>query len=183
VAATAPEAKSSRSLKYTAKNIALITTIVYLVVAVSFYLNVSWTDPLLVSLLNIIMRTSPTVVLPTSTTRTNIIPVIGLLNTHMPKLAGLVNGCLIMAVLSAANTDLYVASRTLFGLAREINPNIRFWGWVSKLGTITHNSKIPAVAVLVSAIAFSWLPFLHFISSYNDEKVCCSLLLQDNSYT
>jgi len=182
VAATAPEAKSSRSLKYTAKNIASITTIVYLVVAVSFYLNVSWTDPLLVSLSNII-RTSPTVVLPTSTTRTNIIPVIGLLNTHMPNLAGLVNGCLIMAVLSAANTDLYVASRTLFGLAREINPNINFWGRVSKLGAITHNTKIPVVAVLVSAIAFSWLPFLHFISSYNDEKVCCSLLLQDNSYT
>jgi amino acid transporter len=184
VAATAFEAKSSRSLKFTAKYIALITTITYLVVAISFYLNVSWTNPLLATLSNIfITHARPSLVLPTSTKRTNVIPVIGLLDTHIPKLAGLVNGCLIMIVLSAANTDLYVASRTLSGLVKEIHPRLLFWGWVSRLGAISRNSKIPAVAVLVSAIAFFWLPFLHYTGSYNDEKVCHSLPLKDSSHT
>ncbi|KAE9376316.1 hypothetical protein N431DRAFT_180098 [Stipitochalara longipes BDJ] len=176
VAATALEAKSSRSLKFTAKNIAWITTIFYIVVAIGFYLNVSWTDPLLVKLSNIIMRNSPAIVPPTSITRTDIIAVVSLLNTHMPKLAGLVNGCLIMAVLSAANTNLYVASRTLFGLAREIlardiEPYIGLLRWLSKLGMVGNNSKIPAVAVGFSALAFAWLPFLRFTESYNDERI------------
>ena len=184
VAATAFEAKSSRSLKFTARYIALITTGSYLFVAIGFYLNVSWTDPLLESLSNIIItHERPSIVLPTSTKRSNVIPVIGLLNTHFPTLAGLVNGWLIMVVLSAANTDLYVASRTVSGLVREIHPKLRFFGRLSKLGAISRNSKIPAVAVLVSAIAFFWLPFLHYAGNYNDEKVCCSLPLQDKSHT
>lgn len=51
VAVTALEAKDPRkSLKYPAKLIAWLTTAIYFLSALGFYLNVAWTDPLLPTL-------------------------------------------------------------------------------------------------------------------------------------
>ena len=76
-----------------------------------------------------------------------------------------------MAVLSAANTALYVASRTLFGLTRELNPMSKDWRWVSKLSTTTHTRRVPAAALLASGPAFCWVPLLHLTKSYTDQDV------------
>jgi len=173
VAVTALEAKNPKqSLKYPAKLIAWLTATIYFFSALGFYLNVRWTDPLLPSLSGRIAHGTLTVAPSTNTTETNAIVVIAVLNANLPTLPGFLNGCLIMAVLSASNTALYVASRTLFGLTREVDPNDNYWWWISKLSTTTHDRKVPAAALFTSVLAFCWVPFLHLTKSYSDQDVC-----------
>jgi amino acid transporter len=96
------------------------------------------------------------------------IVVIAALNANEVGLSNVLSGLLIMAVLSAANTALYVSSRTLWGLACNLDPQLGrsryiFWRWLSKLSTTTPGARVPGWALIVSAISFWWLlPFLSF---------------------
>lgn len=46
--------------------------------------------------------------------------VVAILNSHIGNgLAGFLNACILIFVFSAANSDLYIATRTLYGLAKE----------------------------------------------------------------
>ena len=48
--------------------------------------------------------------------------VVAILNSGIGRgLAGFLNGCILVFVFSAANSDLYIATRTLYGLAKEGN--------------------------------------------------------------
>jgi amino acid transporter len=66
-------------------------------------------------------------------------------------LPGILNACILIFVLSAANSDLYIASRTLFGLAHE--------GKAPKIFTYTDKRGVPVVALALS-VAFCLLAFL-----------------------
>jgi len=173
VAVTALEAKKPHeSLKHPARLIAYITAVLYFLSALGFYLNCKWTDPLLPSLPGRIDHGSLAIAPSTNTTGPGAVAVIALHNANIPTLPGFINGCLIMAVLSASNTALYVASRTLFGLTKAVDPNDKYWGWISILSTTTKTRRIPAPALFVSAIAFCWVPFLHLNKTYSDQDVC-----------
>lgn len=78
---------------------------------------------------------------------------------------GFLNGCLIFAALSAANTSLYIASRALYGMTRAINP-WKWFGWLKLLGTVWHKSGVPMWALVASALSFGWLPFLQLKGGY-----------------
>ena len=134
-------------------------------------MNVSWTDPSLPSLSDRIAHGTLLISPSTNTTQSQSIVVIALLNASISTLPGFFNGCLILVVLSAANTALYASSRTLFGLTREVDPKDKYWGWLSKLSATTTNRKIPAPALVVSALSFCWVPFLHLTKSYSDQEV------------
>ena len=134
VAVTALEAKEPRkSLKYPAKLIAWLTTTIYFLSALGFYLNVPWFDPALPALSGRVMHGTTVFSPNTNSTQTSSVLVIAVLNASIPTLPGFINGCLVMAVLSAANTALYVSSRTLFGLTREIDPDDKLWWWIAKV--------------------------------------------------
>lgn len=172
VAVTALEAnRPQRSLKWPAMSIGWVTASIYFLSALSFYLNVSWTDPLLPSVSTRITHGSLTIAPSTNTTQPSAIAVIAVINAGKDFLPGFLNACFVMAVLSASNTALFVASRTLFGLTRLVDPNDRYWWWLSKFSTTTHNRKIPAAALMVSAGIFCWVPFLHLTKSYTDLDV------------
>lgn len=66
-------------------------------------------------------------------------------------LPGILNACILIFVLSAANSDLYIASRTLFGLAHE--------GKAPKIFKYTDNRGVPVFALALS-VAFCLLAFL-----------------------
>jgi amino acid transporter len=66
-------------------------------------------------------------------------------------LAGILNGCILIFVFSAANSDLYIASRTLYGLAHE-GKAPRIFTWTDKRG-------VPVYALAMS-VAFCLLAFL-----------------------
>jgi len=78
------------------------------------------------------------------------------------------NVCIIYFCISASNTALYVASRTIFGLTREIHrPKNPRWYLraFAHLSDTTSFAQVPHWALLVSAIAFCWLPALQYTSS------------------
>lgn len=134
-------------------------------------MNVHWQDPLLPAILDRNETPNP---LPGSSkvSKTSSILVIAVLNAHIPAFDSFLNICLIIAVLSASNTALYVASRTLFGLTREISPNGKgWWRKFSKLSTTSFKTKVPVFALLISAVTFCWVPFLHLRLSYSLNDV------------
>ncbi|KAI8961416.1 amino acid permease/ SLC12A domain-containing protein [Daldinia sp. FL1419] len=81
---------------------------------------------------------------------------------HSPKLAAAFNVFLVFTALSCANTNLYVASRTLFGLTNQIDGGpdepwyLNILAWLGR----TNSYRVPVRAMTVSAIAFIWVPFL-----------------------
>jgi hypothetical protein len=64
---------------------------------------------------------------------------------------------------SAANTVLYVSSRTLFGLTRHY-AQVRDWTkseyWLGLLGRTSHGAQVPLNAMLFSILVFMWVPYL-----------------------
>lgn len=80
----------------------------------------------------------------------------------------IINACILLFVLSAANSDLYIASRTLYGLAVEGKaPHI--FARVNRLG-------VPYPSLIMSTL-FCALVFLNISSSsakgeYNCEYFC-----------
>lgn len=83
-------------------------------------------------------------------------------NSTRPALKDIFNVILVFSVLTCANTNLYVASRTLFGLTTRLDgsptqqPLLRFLAWFGR----TNRRKVPLRALIFSAVAFLWVPFL-----------------------
>jgi amino acid transporter len=123
--------------------------------SIGFYLNVSWENAMLPSMLK---RATG------GTTTGSSILIIAAKESGIPYLAGFFNAALMMTVFSSANTALYVASRTLYGLARdfEVGQQGTTWRkWIAAFGKTSHVNKVPIGAVLASFILFFWLPALH----------------------
>ncbi|KAI1211103.1 amino acid permease/ SLC12A domain-containing protein [Annulohypoxylon truncatum] len=87
--------------------------------------------------------------------------------SHAPGVASAFNGFLVLTALSCANTNLFIASRMLFGLINQIEggPDERWYlnvlAWLGR----TNSYRVPIRAMAVSALAFIWLPFLQLARS------------------
>lgn len=77
--------------------------------------------------------------------------VVAISNAGIKTLPGILNGAVLIFVFSAANSDLYIASRTLFGLAHE--------GKAPKIFTRTDKRGVPIYALGLSVL-FCLLAFL-----------------------
>lgn len=69
------------------------------------------------------------------------------------------NAFILFTALTSANTSLYVASRTLFGLTRNIRGSgiiLKSLSWFGK----TDRNSVPLRAMLLSAVTFCWVPFV-----------------------
>jgi yeast amino acid transporter len=167
VAVTAVEAKTpQKSLRFPARNIAWITTVIYVTSVISYYFNVSWTDEKLPSYDGRITAAANSQSNSmTPPTKSSSLVIIAALNAGEVPMSNVLLSFLIMAVLSAANTALYVSSRTLWGLACNLDPQLSrsryiFWRWLSKLSNTTPGAKVPGWALIVCALGFWWLlPF------------------------
>lgn len=77
----------------------------------------------------------------------------------IPVLSHIINACILLFVFSAANSDLYIATRTIYGLARE-NKAPKIFARTDRLG-------VPVFALGISAI-FALLAYMNVTS---DSKV------------
>ncbi|CAI6332912.1 unnamed protein product [Periconia digitata] len=84
-------------------------------------------------------------------------------------LAGTLNVFLMFTALTCANTNLYVASRTLFSLTRTLDGGSGQPWYTRFLATLgkTNNRKVPMRALIASCI-FAWIPFL-YLSNENES--------------
>ncbi|KAI4113463.1 MAG: hypothetical protein LQ338_008166, partial [Usnochroma carphineum] len=133
VAVTAFEARNPKALRFPAKWIAYVSFFLEFFLVLGEVLTVHWQDP---SLQALDQRDAPAVARGHKYTP---IFILAPLNARIRVLPGFLSGCIIFCLLSCANTALYVASRTLFGLTREIPSSHTFWlmRWLSRLGTTT----------------------------------------------
>lgn len=79
--------------------------------------------------------------------------------SRIPGLAHFFNAILLMTAISAANTNLYISSRTLFGLFRKLDGNR--WKLLAFFGR-TNNYQVPVRAMVLSCM-FIWIPCLYLI--------------------
>jgi amino acid transporter len=80
----------------------------------------------------------------------------------------------IYSTLSAANTGLYVASRAVYGLARDIRIQDGSPWWVRMVAApslVEPRTKSPWWAVVISVLFLYWLPFIHLYDGYSMEEV------------
>ena len=77
--------------------------------------------------------------------------VVAVKQAGIPVLPGFLNACVLIFVFSAANSDLYIASRTIYGLAKQ-GKAPHFFTWTDPRG-------VPVPALGVSA-AFGLLAFM-----------------------
>lgn len=163
VSVTAFEARDLRSLRFASQTVAYFVIAIYLFCAIGEFLNVEWTDGALPQIYGGINQASVKVGEPVHNSRAVI--VIAAFRAGYTRTAGLLNGCMIFSALSASNTSLYIASRTLYGMTRKINP----WKWfriLKFLGSVWHKTGVPMWALFISFIAFYWLPFLQLHGGY-----------------
>jgi yeast amino acid transporter len=173
VSVTAVEAyEPQKSLRRPARLIAWITALIYLTSVVAYYFSVSWSDTNLAKFRGRKDVADPSGKAASSTS----IVVIAALNADESALADALTALLIVAVLSTANTALYVSSRTLWGLACDLDPQLsrsknRFWRWLSKLSTTTPGRRVPGPALVVSTFAFWWIQFVRLSKSHPSQDV------------
>ena len=167
IAVTAFEARNPQALRFPAKWIAYIIFLLNFLIVLGEILTVDWKDS---SLRPLNQRSSD----DAAAHNTSIaIFVLAPLEAGIRVLPGLLSGFMFFFGISCANTALYVASRTLFGLTREIpsNHELLVMRLLSKMGTTTPRTLVPGWALLFSTLAFFWLPFLHLKRGYSTEYV------------
>lgn len=171
---TAFEAKDSRSLRVPSQTIAYVILFFYILYSLGEALNIKWSDSHLpfvyggISNGTDVSNSNATDVgLPNSNSMT----VLAAWQANLPTAAGFLNGCLIFSVLSAANSSLYVASRTLYGLTRTVPQTNWFGRQIHKLSVVEPKTGVPIAALLVSAVSFFWLPFLQLKGGYGIQVV------------
>lgn len=167
ITTTAFEAADRNALRIPSRYVAYLITLLYFLSALGEAHSVWWKNPCLPD------------VRRRSNDQKNYLPeshsviVLAAQAEDQEKWAAFFTGCMIFFCLSAANTALYIASRTLYGLTRSIGIRERKWylKWLSIMGTTTPISRVPGWALLVSAVAFCWLPFLHLGQGFSSQDV------------
>ena len=179
VAVTAFEARDVRSLRNPSRIIAYFITLLYLFCVIGELLNVKWTNTGLPKISGGINEALPKT--QSGSGRSGAIIIIAALKSGHWRISGLLNGCMVFSALSAANTSLFIASRTLYGMTRTLDPAKTFSRatHLRSLATVWHKTGVPMRALLVSAIAFcSWLPFLNLKAGYGIVDVSLGRLLR-----
>ena len=174
VAVTAFEARTSRSLRLPSQSVAYFIFVLYIFTAVGEFLMVKWTDPHLPLKVHGREAENGTAV---GYPRTTNLAVLAAAEAGLKTMPGFLNGCYIFSVLSASNSALYVASRTLYGLTRDLPRRYFVTRNLGKLSAVVRKTGVPAMALFVSVISFFWLPFLHLKQSYSISTVMKRLRL------
>ncbi|RAH57611.1 amino acid transporter [Aspergillus piperis CBS 112811] len=169
-AMTAFEARDGHALRWPARWTAYVAVVVYIMCTLGEVINVKWDDSALPKLHDGVSNSTLSATSNPGSSSSMI--VIAALNTNNRSMAGFLNGCLLFSVFSAANTSLYVASRTLWGMAKHFPRSSTKELWVKKkLAILSEGTKVPVVFLLVSLLAFCWVPFLQLVDSSAVQQV------------
>lgn len=167
---TAYEARDLRSIRTPTQVIAYVILLSYLFCAIGEFHNVEWTDSALSSKYLNRKTFSDDVGNQNTMVGAGAIIVVAAFNAGEKKMAGFLNGCIIFSALSAANSSLYMASRILYGMTRDIHPRSRF-AIFRGLGSVWNRTGVPVRALTLSFCGFVWLPFLRLKGGIAIEDV------------
>ena len=156
---TAGEAKyPKRDIPFAAKYVWIITITLYVSSVIFVSLCVPWTNPKLLNFND-----------PRSRQTGAISPfLIAIDEAGYTVLPSLINVGYLFAAWTAANTALYVSSRTLYGLCQGMTSSENKYFW--PLGRTRKQNGAPVMAILVSCI-FAPLAYLQ-CATENEQKAC-----------
>jgi amino acid transporter len=167
IAMTAFEARKVRSLRWPSQAISYVIFLLYFLCTIGEALNIDWLN----KNLPLIYGSYTGHPAPATDPNSSSLPIIATWQANHPKLAALINGSLMFSVLSNGNTALYIASRTMYGMTRDI-PDHGFIGkTLLKLSIVVPSTGVPAAALVVSALSFFWMPFLDLTGGYVAQDV------------
>lgn len=154
-----------KTVKFSAVFISFVAALLYVIAGVLVSLNIAWDD---VNLPRISWRGDSTDDSEGSTHGTTASAFVLVAKySGIKGLAGTLNVFLMFTALTCANTNLYVASRTLFSLTRSLDGGEGQPWYTRFLATLgrTNNRKVPMRALVASCI-FSWVPFLYLSNAH-----------------
>lgn len=176
------EARNPSDMKFPSKWIAYFITGIYLVTIGGYISNVEWFNqnipkffdqPLVDPYYDNVG--DHTFSFPGDSSRSSNAAVIALLQASIGTLPQIVTLFIFYSGLSCATTNLYVASRTLYGLTHHMeqhDPQHKIRSFIANLNTVTTGKHIPIWALLVSLVAVAaWLPFLN-VNLVSVSQVC-----------
>lgn len=156
------------TVKFSAIWISVMATLAYTLTSVLATLEISWDDCQLprLSWVTSTQCSSPSTTVNATETgigeKTSSVFVAIASRSQIPHLGDIFNLFLVFTCLSCASTNLYVASRALFGLTSRLDDGphqpwyLRAMAYFGK----TDNHSVPRRAMIFSAFAFWWVPFL-----------------------
>lgn len=156
------------SVRFVATWTSFLVWVIYFIAGILMSLNIEWNDP---NLPRLSWLGSPVSEDGPDNQNFNSDSgfVISAAMSRIPGLADLITAVIFVTAVFSANTNLYVASRTLFGLTRRLQgPEWRFLAFFGK----TNNYQVPARAMLLSCF-FMWVPFL-YLSPHNSADTTIS---------
>lgn len=88
----------------------------------------------------------------------------------IPHLGTVFNVFLIFTCITCAGTNLYIASRALFGMASQLYlSNAWHLKLIALLGKTEERRKVPRRAIIFSTVSFCWIPYLELIGNDNES--------------
>lgn len=169
VMVTAYEARDAESLKLPSQIIAYFITLLYILVSIAEMLNINWRDT---HLPQIGISTSNGTTTPDKTPpQSSNMAVLVMWDAGFEVFAGFINACLIFSLVSISNTSMYVASRTMYGMTREIRGDNIVATVLRSFSTVAPKTGVPAAALMVSAFSFAWMPFVEYKKGYATQAV------------
>lgn len=154
--ASSPETLIGGTVKFSAIYLSVLVGVAYTLSGMLVALNIEKEDCALPRL-SWVNQTRPC---PATETSSAFVVIAG--RSGVFRLDHVFNVFLIFTALTCANTNLYVASRSLFGLTSRLDGGagqswvLRALAWFGR----TNNRKVPLRAMVFSALAFWWVPFL-----------------------
>jgi amino acid transporter len=164
-----------KTVKFSAVYIPFLAGIAYVLAGVLVTLNISWRDERLPRMSWV---TGPATNATNSNVgSTNSAFVLVAEDSGIPGLAGVVNVFLMFTAISCANTNLYVASRTLFSLTRNLDggPGEPAYKRLLAYFGRTNRKRVPLRAIIASCV-FAWIPFLYLASEHGPDTSIGTIL-------
>ena len=160
-----------KTVKFTAVWTSIIIGSIYILGALLVSFDLRWDDPQLPRLSWLATKENDNVDsnFEIASQKSDSAFVIAATNTLMAgshRLADFITVCVLTAALAAANTTLYVASRTLFSLTKGIQDTPDS-PWIKKFLAFfgkTNHRRVPMRAIAASC-CFCWVPFLYLSNS------------------
>ncbi|KKK14130.1 hypothetical protein AOCH_000811 [Aspergillus ochraceoroseus] len=161
------------SVRFVATWTSFLVWIIYFIAGIVMSLNVKWNDPNLPEASWLGSPVADQNPMGEATYNTDSGFVISAAISGIPGLADMFTVVILITAVFSANTHLYVASRTLFGLTRRLRDSK--WPLLAFFGK-TNNYQVPVRAMFLSCF-FLWVPFL-YLSPDNSPNTTISSLLE-----
>jgi len=168
ITTTVMEARPPVNVKWPARTLVWVTFALYLFCVMSEVINVHWNNKSLPKF----GLAAPTSIPAWQKKQSQSPLVLAAQATNHYDLAGFMQGACMFSVLSAANTSLYIASRTLYAMCLGIkwsNEPVRTFKTITTY--VWPSTGAPAGALFVSLLTFLWIPYLHFAVETQDVGI------------